>query len=181
MRTATCITEDGLSTEHTSTKLEHSKVPMITTSQSSSITSTSSTYTLKPIQEQTSLLSPVTSPSTEVESGTPGTTVTETTLPSGSSDGGTYSTHRVTNLPGCVEDKVLFQCQNDDEYQQLKKDLQFSEFQMFIYLRNRDLLNATVIHGYQYTHARIHKYMYNIDWYNRYLQHYNCNKLMWVD
>ena len=76
---------------------------------------------------------------------------------------------------------MLFQCKDDTEYQVLKKQLQFSELEMFIYLRNQQLLDDYVEQGAQYVHSRMYKFSSNMDWYMRYVNHYKCAKLMWVD
>lgn len=52
---------------------------------------------------------------------------------------------------------------------------------MFIFLRNRTLINDYFKQGAQFVHSRMSNYGASIDWYEKYLIHYKCNKLMWVD
>lgn len=96
------------------------------------------------------------------------------------SSAGGYSTIVSTNQPECVEDKVYYQCKDDNEYQMLKRQLQFSEFQMFTFLRNKLLVNDYFQQGAQFVHSRMHQYASSMDWYDRYIIHYKCSKLMWV-
>lgn len=68
-----------------------------------------------------------------------------------------------------------------NEYIRLKDTLTFSEFQMYIFLRVQNCINAYMSRGIQFTRMLITPYVYDMNWYNAYVAHVQAGKEIWKE
>lgn len=68
------------------------------------------------------------------------------------------------------------------DYIDLKEQLHYSDFQMYIFLRVYELITAYDSTTLQAARLEIRKYLMDMDWHNAFIEHvHNNNKLVWQD